>query len=159
MMATAVGRGICVGIKIKLTLAIGIILAVMISLVAVGMSQANTFYWTVDEIVQQKEQAVGKAVKLSGLIVGDSIEWNQEKMELSFQLRSEAGSLLPVRYQGMKPDTMHDGWEAIVEGRLNSQGVFEAEQLYVKCPSKYEALEEAGVANPHEEQGLPMGER
>ena len=147
------------GIKTKLTLAIGVILAVIISLVAVGMSQANTFYWTIDEMAQQGEQAVGKAVKLSGLIVGDSVEWNQEKMELSFQLRSEAGHVLPVLYQGMKPDTMHDGWEANVEGRLNPQGVFEAEQLYVKCPSKYEALEESGVPNPHEEQGLPMGKQ
>ncbi len=145
------------GIKTKLTIAVGVIIAVIVSLVAVGMSQANTFYWTIDEITEQGVEAVGKAVKLSGLIVGDSIEWNPEQMELHFQLRSEAGNVLSVVYRGMKPDTMYDGWEAIVEGRMNADGVFEADQLYVKCPSKYEAMDEAGMENPHETEGLPMG--
>lgn len=144
-------------IKTKLIIAVGVIIAVIASLVAVGMSQANTFYWTIDEMVAQGEEAVGKAVKLSGFIVGDSIEWQPDKVELHFQLRSETGQILPVVYRGMKPDTMVDGWEAIVEGQMNADGVFEADQLYVKCPSKYEAMEEAGMENPHETQGLPMG--
>lgn len=144
-------------VKTKLLLAVGVIVAVIAALVAVGMSQANTFYWSIDEILAQGDEAVGKAVKLSGFIVGDSIDWRPEQVELHFALRSEDGQVLPVVYRGMKPDTMYDGWEAIVEGRLNADGVFEADQLYVKCPSKYEAMEEAGMENPHQTQGLPMG--
>lgn len=144
-------------VKTKLMIAVGVIVAVIAALVAVGMTQANTFYWTIDEILDQGDEAVGKAVKLSGFIVGDSVQWQPEQMELRFELRSEAGDVLPIVYRGMKPDTMHDGWEAIVEGRMNAAGVFDADQLYVKCPSKYEAMEEAGVENPHETQGLPMG--
>lgn len=135
-------------IRTRMTLAIGVVLAVIGSLVIVGMTQANTYYWTIDELLAAGDEAVGKSVKLSGLIVGDSIQWDEETMILTLDLRSEDGATLTVVYNGIKPDTLNDGWESVVEGKLDENGVFQAEQLLVKCPSKYEALEEEGGTHP-----------
>ena len=50
---------------------------------------------------------------------------------------------LPVRYQGIDmPDLFGDGAEVVIEGSIH-QGVFLAERVMAKCPSKYEATTEA----------------
>jgi cytochrome c-type biogenesis protein CcmE len=45
---------------------------------------------------------------------------------------------LKVVYHGAPPDMLKNEAQAILTGSLNSQGVFEAEELLLKCPSKYE---------------------
>jgi cytochrome c-type biogenesis protein CcmE len=45
---------------------------------------------------------------------------------------------LAVLYQGSPPDMLRDEAQAILTGTLNAEGVFLAEELLLKCPSKYE---------------------
>ena len=60
----------------------------------------------------------------------------------------EQGKAVPVSYVGRDPlpDTFKDGAQALVEGRMKSDGHFEAEQVQAKCASKYEAT--PGTAQP-----------
>jgi cytochrome c-type biogenesis protein CcmE len=46
-----------------------------------------------------------------------------------------------VVYRGALPDAFKDqpGTEVVAEGRLDGQGIFLAQTLITKCPSKYEA--------------------
>lgn len=134
--------------KTKLTIGVTVVLSVLGALIFVGMSNAATFYMTIDEVAEKKAEAVDKPLKLSGKIVGDSVKWDAENILLTFDLQGESGERIPIRYQGPKPDTMNDGWEAIVEGRLKADGTFAATDLLVKCPSKYEAMEESGATPP-----------
>jgi cytochrome c-type biogenesis protein CcmE len=50
----------------------------------------------------------------------------------------EGGKSLPVIYRGMVPDTFRAGREIVIEGHLDSGGVFQADTILTKCPSKYE---------------------
>lgn len=109
-----------------------------------GLGSASTFYMTVDELAANKDEAVNKPIKVSGKIVGDSIKYDQDNIVLTFDLVEESGERISVQYQGVKPDTFYDDWEAIVEGRLTEDGTVVASDLLVKCPSKYEAMEEDG---------------
>jgi cytochrome c-type biogenesis protein CcmE len=43
-----------------------------------------------------------------------------------------------VVYKGVRPGSFEDGVEVLVEGRYKD-GVFTAENVLTKCPSKYEA--------------------
>jgi cytochrome c-type biogenesis protein CcmE len=45
---------------------------------------------------------------------------------------------LDVIYKGPKPDMLKDEAQAILTGTVNSDGIFLAEELLLKCPSKYE---------------------
>ncbi|GAB7388546.1 cytochrome c maturation protein CcmE [Bacillaceae bacterium] len=137
--------------KTKLTIGIGVVLSVLGALIVMGMSDAATFYMTIDEVAQKKDEAIDKPLKMSGKIVGDTVRWDSEKILLTFELEGESGSRIPVKYEGVKPDTLNDGWEAIVEGRMTADGTFEASELLVKCPSKYEAMEESGMQPPAED--------
>jgi len=44
---------------------------------------------------------------------------------------------LPVVYQGVKPDLLKDGTQAIIRGRLRKDGIFYADDLIMKCPTRY----------------------
>ncbi len=77
----------------------------------------------------------GKSVRVSGQVADDSIK--RDGITLRFTL-VEAQTSLPVTYQGVVPDTFKPGSDVVIEGRLNSAGIFEASTILTKCPSKYE---------------------
>jgi cytochrome c-type biogenesis protein CcmE len=43
-----------------------------------------------------------------------------------------------VVYVGVKPDLMRNEAQAIMTGHLGADGIFYAEELLLKCPTKYE---------------------
>jgi hypothetical protein len=45
---------------------------------------------------------------------------------------------IPVVYAGTVPDIFREGIQVVVEGKMGSDGTFEAETLLAKCPSKYQ---------------------
>jgi cytochrome c-type biogenesis protein CcmE len=54
----------------------------------------------------------------------------------TFHMRDENGELRRVRYPNPKPPNFEDATELVVEGYKRG-GVFEADHILVKCPSKY----------------------
>jgi len=47
-------------------------------------------------------------------------------------------SRIQVVYNGPMPDLLKDEAQAIMTGRLGEDGVFYADELLLKCPTKYE---------------------
>lgn len=136
--------------KTKLIVAVVTFISVIGTLIFTSIGTTGTFYMTVDELLVNIAKAEGKPIKVSGKIVGDSINWDPDKFLLSFDLQGENNEKISVEYEGVKPDSMNDGWEAIVEGELTSSGTLVASELLVKCPSKYEAMEENGEKLPED---------
>jgi cytochrome c-type biogenesis protein CcmE len=94
----------------------------------------------VDEVVQPAERArwVGRTVRVEGLVAPASIEHRPGTREFRFRVtRNEA--VLPVTYAGIVPDTFRDCAGVTVRGVLGQDGVFRADEIVAKCPSKYEA--------------------
>ena len=58
-------------------------------------------------------------------------------LDSMLKVTDESGHL-PVIYKGLRPDMFQDGAQAVVEGRYTEMGTFEAHNLVLKCPSKYE---------------------
>lgn len=78
-------------------------------------------------------------VLTQGLLKEDSVKWDADKIELTFEIADEESSVsLPIVYKGVKPDNFSDDVIVIVEGFIKGNGVFEAEKVQTKCPSKYE---------------------
>ena len=80
-------------------------------------------------------------VRVRGKVEEGSIVQRAGSAELTFNLM-DGGETLRVRYStrdhGPIPDTFVDGAMAIVTGSLDESGVFQANTLQAKCPSKYE---------------------
>jgi cytochrome c-type biogenesis protein CcmE len=103
-----------------------------------GISESKTYYKTISELGQMGPQAHGKKIRVGGDVEKGSIVRNGA--EVSFVLHQDAVKLKVV-YSGNDPlpDTFKDGAQALADGRLGPDGVFQANKIQAKCASKYEA--------------------
>lgn len=112
-------------------------IAVVGTIVAVGytmFTRSVVYYRTPTEVLRMP----GERVRLSGEVVDGSITTDPSAGTVSFAV-SDGTSTVPIVYRGPMPDTLRDEAEAVVEGELGSDGVFHADVLFAKCPSKFEA--------------------
>ncbi|HTT21091.1 MAG TPA: cytochrome c maturation protein CcmE [Candidatus Sulfotelmatobacter sp.] len=116
----------------------GIIVITLVSLAYVGFTQSKTYYHTITELSTLNGSALHQRMRVSGNVRNGSIAHVDGRVDFVLE---EQGKAVPVSYVGRDPlpDTFKDGAQALVEGRLKSDGRFEAEQVQAKCASKYEA--------------------
>ena len=100
-----------------------------------GYVNSATYYYTVSEFASQQSAFADKNVRIAGNVTAGTIE--RQGSTLRFTM-SDGQNSLPVVYKGVVPDSFKAGIEAVVLGKLNSEGIFEATELLPKCPSKYE---------------------
>lgn len=112
-----------------------IIILVLTAWVFLNLGRPFTYYLTLSELRAQGPSP--RRIRVSGTIVGESIQWHPEALELIFDI-ADGEDRLAVRYRGSRPDMFRDGAEAVVEGRYLPEGHFEADRLLLKCPSKYQ---------------------
>lgn len=130
--------------KLKfLLLGFGIV-ATMGFLLAVGIRSSGglLYYLTVTEFLRTGASR-GDHFRINGKVATGTIARMPTGQDVSF-IMTDGDGRLPVRYHGIIPDTFVENADVVVEGSLESDGVFEAHQLLAKCPSKYEAADKAG---------------
>ncbi len=126
----------------KTLVATFIVFVAVVYLITLGLGGTTAYYWTVDEVLDKGAGSELNRFRVSGKLVGDSVRWDAEAVRLTFDITgTEEGdkNRLTVVYNGVKPDNFMDSSEVIVEGKLDDSGVFIADTLLVKCPTKYEA--------------------
>ena len=131
--------GVRLSPRMQLTLVGLAAIALVIFLIVRATVQTSMYYLTVEEFAARQDTLAGQRVRLNGLVVPDSEQWNATATRLDFQLYEvEGGAVLPVVYHGPRPDNFRPGTSAIVEGSLDADGRFVADSLLLKCPSRYE---------------------
>jgi len=110
-----------------------------------AMGSAGAYYMTVTELTDEADNYVGKNVRVSGVVVDESVDYNSSELILRFNITDDANQL-PIYFHGPRPDNFVRAAEAIVEGRYGEDGVLYAKSLLLKCPSRYE--EHGGETKP-----------
>ena len=113
----------------------------------VAFSGAAMYYLSVDELQARGASAYGENVRVSGHVLPESVEKDPSTNSLQFVIAdkgSTTGTSLPVVYSGVVPDAFKDDANVVLEGKLAASGTFEADNLLVKCPSKYQARTDEG---------------
>ncbi len=104
----------------------------------IGFQSAATYYYEVGELLAQGGSIYDENVRVNGQVAPGSVEQEAQGTILRFTIIDVEGEeSLPVFYQGVVPDTFKVGNEVVVEGQLNSDGIFQADTLMPKCPSRY----------------------
>lgn len=141
----------------------GLLVLAAVTYLIISSTKANSEYFmTVNELRAEGRNAVGKSLRISGAVVGDTIQYNANTMVISFEVANVPGSnneieaqgglvavlhaavtdptraRLTVQYSGPKPDLLKDEAQAIMTGHLGEDGIFYADELLLKCPTKYE---------------------
>ncbi len=103
-----------------------------------GFMGAATYYYEVGDLLEQSSSIYGENVRVNGQVATGSLEQESAGGRLKFTLIDVDGEeSLPVVYQGVVPDTFKVGNEVVVEGYLNSDGIFQGHTLVPKCASRY----------------------
>jgi cytochrome c-type biogenesis protein CcmE len=84
-------------------------------------------------------------VQVNGVLADKQYVADAERQYLSFRLQDTSGEVLPVEYSGVIPGNFDQATSIVAIGRYKG-GKFEAEELLVKCPSKYQAENEKAMA-------------
>lgn len=139
-----------------------LIAAAVVYLIISTLGSTSQYFMTVQELNEKSAQVKGREVRVSGAILGESIQYDPDTLTLKFTVAhtpgdqkevDAAGGLaavlhaavidpqsprLQVVYTGVKPDLMRNEAQAIMTGKMGDDGVFYAEELLLKCPTKYE---------------------
>ena len=129
-------------------LAIGILLvgAALSYLVYAGTRNNLVYYYEVGEVQAAAASTDGR-IRVSGDVVEGSIVKDEKARRIRFAIRATKANgepvdastqSIPVVYAGTVPDIFREGIQVVVEGKMGSDGTFEAETLLAKCPSKYQ---------------------
>ena len=103
-----------------------------------AMQSSWSYYYSVDDFSGNSSAIQNHSLRIAGKVKPGSVSRDLQKMNLTFAL---AGSktVIPVYYEGTVPDNFIEDREVVVEGRLDTTGVFQADTLITRCESKYEA--------------------
>ncbi len=127
--------------KIKFIVGGLVIVGLIAYLIISSISSAGAYYREVGEVLAQQDALAGKNLRVSGNIISDSVTYDAAKLDLRFKISdpTDANKQLAVYFHGVKPDQItREGASAIIEGSLGSGGVVQANNLLLKCPSRYE---------------------
>ncbi len=127
--------------KVKLIAGVGVILLFII----IGFSALDGFvspYKTVSDVVDHPQDYTNRHVQVEGYVVEESISWVPPVLKFVI---TDGENQLDVRYEGTLPGSFPTGKvgtqseiDVVVIGSLTDTGEFTADQVLVKCPSKYE---------------------
>jgi len=139
-----------------------LILAAVVYLIFSSTQASAEYFLTIDELVQKQDTLVGKNIRVSGAVLGESITYDTSTLRLEFKVAHVSGdnsviessgglaevlhqatidptrNHLTVVYEGVKPDLLRNEAQAIMTGKLGEDGIFYADELLLKCPTKYE---------------------
>ena len=147
----------------KTLIAVLVIAVALIALLIATTRSSTQYFLTVSELQSGETDMTGRNVRMSGVVLGDTIVYDPQTLDLTFEVaqipgdhrvitemggmavvleKAAADPTLPritIHYNGVKPDLLKHEAQAIVSGSLDVNGIFQAKELLLKCPSKYES--------------------
>ena len=139
-----------------------LILGAVVFLIWSSTAATSEYFLTVDELNEKGTEIIDRNLRLSGAVIGDTIQYDAETLTLTFEVAHVPGdqaliadeggladalhqavmdpgrSRMKIVYVGPLPDLLRHEAQAIVTGKLEADGVFHATELLLKCPTKYE---------------------
>ena len=148
--------------KLKFIIGGALIVAAVIYLIVSSTQAGAQYFYTINELDNKGKEVIGRDLRISGAVIGDSIDYDPQTLDLTFtvahvpgdnkEIEAEGGlakvlydavndpgrNRLQVVYNGAKPDLLRHEAQAIMTGQLGEDGIFYADELLLKCPTKYE---------------------
>lgn len=139
-----------------------LILGAVVFLIWSSTAATSEYFLTINELTEKGSKMVDKNLRVSGAVLGDTIKYDSQNLVLTFEVAHVPGDnaeieaqgglatvlhqavidpsrqRMKVVYKGVMPDLLRNEAQAIMTGHLGEDGVFYADELLLKCPTKYE---------------------
>ena len=124
----------------------GVLIVAAILFLVISSTKANAqYFYTVEELHAKSQSLIDQNVRVSGAVINSSTKFevrdNQPYLQFDVADADKVSTQTPLHivYNGPKPDLIDEPQaQAIVEGHLGADGNFHADNLLLKCPSRYE---------------------
>ncbi|MFT6655582.1 MAG: cytochrome c-type biogenesis protein CcmE [Marinomonas primoryensis] len=121
--------------RLLVIIVITIILSVATGLVMYALQQNINLFYSPSQI------ATGKApqninIRAGGMVVAGSVKRHSETLYVSFDV-TDFQHKVTITYQGILPDLFREGQGIVAQGKLNNEGVFQANQVLAKHDENY----------------------
>lgn len=113
------------------------IVGAVLYLVIANTGASAQYYMSIREL-RACASCATRTIRVAGNVQSGSIARDDKTQVVRFTI-VDGTSTMPVVYGGVVPDIFRSGVQVVVEGKLNSQGVFQAQNLLAKCPSKFQS--------------------
>ena len=124
----------------KVKLVIIIVLSVLFITIMADVFTSNVSpYLSVTELKASNARNIDAQVYGEPLV--DSIQFDKQTSMLTFEI-TDGSNIIKVEHKGMVSNLQNSS-EIVVIGKYN-EGLLKADQILVKCPSKYQEIEEKG---------------
>jgi len=100
-----------------------------------GLQDRAAYFVTPSDIAAGKVQP-DKAMRLGGMVVKGSLKRDPDGLTVRFTV-SDTKFETPVVFRGITPDLFKEGNGVIAEGRLESNGLFVADNILAKHDERY----------------------
>jgi cytochrome c-type biogenesis protein CcmE len=139
----------------------GLLIVAAIVYLIISSTQASAQYFMTIVNWNRRERQFRQRSAHFRCGIRESIQYDPESLELSFMIADIPGDnadielrrtgsspheavidpnrpRLQIVYSGPKPDLLRNEAQAIVTGKIGEDGIFYANELLLKCPTKYE---------------------
>jgi cytochrome c-type biogenesis protein CcmE len=148
--------------KMKFIVAGVLIVAAVAYLIVTSTGNTAHYFLTIEEVRAMGEEADDRRLTISGAVLGNTIDYDQSRPRVTFTIVQmpgdpreveRAGGLakvlhdavnnpdapkMEVVYDDVKPDLLQHESQAIIRGQVGEDGRFYADEVLMKCPTKYE---------------------
>ena len=115
-----------------------------------AFNQNLMYFFSTSDVIEGKAPA-NSAFRLGGMVVKGSVERPGGDLLVRFKL-SDFNKEVMVEYTGILPDLFREGQGIVAKGRLDSRGVFVAEEVLAKHDENYMPPEVAATLKKTKEQ-------
>lgn len=113
-----------------------IILAALSYMIYGGMQEAIVYFVTPSELRAKERAPTEKFLRMGGMVVQGSMHKDLKNLTYRFEL-TDGSATFPVFFKGVPPDLFTEGKGAVVEGRIGTDGVFQATTIMAKHAEEY----------------------
>jgi len=127
----------------------GVAIATVLALTAF---EENLLYFYSPTQIHAGEAPQNRSFRVGGLVVDGSVRREEGSLAVQFDLTDNA-EVIPVTYTGILPDLFREGQGIVAMGKLNSDGLFVADEVLAKHDENYMPPEVADALNAAHEAG------
>ena len=123
-------------------------LGVAAALVLTAFEDNIVFFYSPTDIAT-KDLATDRRIRIGGIVVDESVKKKADGVTFEFQV-TDVENTVQVSYRGILPDLFREGQGIVAGGKLDTGGVFVADEVLAKHDENYmpaevaDALKKAG---------------
>jgi len=125
-------------------IAVGLILLIIATVLITKSFRSNLVFFFTPTQVEKGEAPKSGSFRIGGLVENGSLKRLPDGLHVQFRVTDTAKVML-VQYKGILPDLFKEGKGVVAEGKLNANGMFEADQVLAKHDENYMPPEAAAA--------------